>query len=62
MVACPLHKQRSRDLPLRPAHSFMEKIPFSADLRRASCQLQAKEWALNTGKLPPVGLPKEQCG
>ena len=26
---------------------------MSADSREASCQLLAKEWALNTGKLPP---------
>ena len=29
----------------------------SADSRRARCQLLAKEWALNTGKLPLGGLP-----
>ena len=26
--------------------------------RKASCQLLAKEWALNTGKLPPGGLSR----
>ena len=26
--------------------------------RRANCQLLAKEWALNTGKLPQGGLPR----
>ena len=36
----------------------MEKISSSADSRRASFQLPAKEWALNTGKLPPGGLPR----
>ena len=41
------------------AHSFMEKVfPLSADSKRASCQLVAKEWALNTGKLPLGGLPR----
>ena len=29
----------------------------SADSRRASLQLLAKEWGLNTGKLPLGGLP-----
>ena len=30
----------------------------SADSRRASCQLLAKEWELNAGKLPLGGLPR----
>ena len=30
----------------------------SADSRRASYQLLANEWALNTGKLPLGGLPR----
>ena len=33
-----------------------KKFPSSADTRRASCQLLAKEWSLDTGKLPPGGL------
>ena len=57
-VACPLGKQRSRDRTSRPAHSLVIKTPSSADVRRASCQSLAKEWALNTGKLPPVDLPR----
>ena len=58
-VACPLRKQRFRDRSSRPAHSFVEKLlPSSADSRRASCQLMEKECALNTGKLPPGGLPR----
>ena len=28
----------------------------SADSKRASCQILVKEWALNTGKLPPKCL------
>ena len=36
-------------------------FPTSPDSRRASCQLLAKEWALNTDK--PFGkLAQEQCG
>ena len=35
-----------------------KKNPSSADSRRASCQLLAEELALNTGKLPPRGLPR----
>ena len=31
-------------------------VQVSADSRRASCQLLAKEWALNTDKLPLGGL------
>ena len=43
----------------RPAHSFVEKcFSSSADLWRASCQLLAKDWTLDTGKLPPGGLPE----
>ena len=42
-----------------PAHTFMEKFPSSTDSRRESCQLLAKEWAPNTGKLPLVGLPRK---
>ena len=58
-LACPLRKQWPHDLSSRPAHSFVEKqCPSSADSRRTSCQLLAKEWALNTGKLPPGGLPR----
>ena len=34
------------------------EFPSSADSRRARCQLLAKEWVLNTGKLPPGGLPR----
>ena len=52
---CPLCEQCFQDRPSRPAHSFFEKNP---DSRRASCQLLVKEWALNTGKLPPEGLPR----
>ena len=33
-------------------------FPSSTDSRRASCQLLAKEWVLNTGKVPPEGLPR----
>ena len=48
-VVCPL-----RDRTSHPAHSFVEIIlPSSAD---SSCQLLVKEWALDTGKLPPGGL------
>ena len=48
-LACPL-----RDRPSHPAHSFVEIIlPSSAD---SSCQLLVKEWALDTGKLPPGDL------
>ena len=35
---------------------FVEFVPSSVDSRRASCQLLAKEQALNTGKQPPGGL------
>ena len=31
-------------------------FPSSTNSRRASCQLLAKEWTLNTGKVPPRGL------
>ena len=44
---------------LRSGTFFREKQnPSSADSRRASCQLLAEEWALNTGKLSPTGLPR----
>ena len=33
-----------------------KRFPSSADSRRTSCQLLAKEWTLNTGKLAPGGL------
>ena len=35
-----------------------EIFPSSAELRRASCQLLANEWALSTGKLPLGGFPR----
>ena len=35
-----------------------KEFPSSADSIRASCQLLAKEWTLNTCKLPPEGLPR----
>ena len=34
----------------------------SADSRRASCQLLAKIWALNTRKMPQGGFAQEHCG
>ena len=34
------------------------ELPSSADSRRASCQLLAKECALNAGKLPPGDLSR----
>ena len=53
--ACP----RSRDRPARHRH-ILSLIVFHsktfADSRRASCQLLAKKWVLNTGKLHPRGL------
>ena len=59
LVAFSVRKQRSHDCFSRPAHSFVEKeFPSSPDSRRASCQLLAKEWALNIGKLPLGGLPR----
>ena len=40
-------------------HPDMTKhIPSSADSRRTSCQLLAKEWTLYTGKLPLRDLPR----
>ena len=33
-------------------------LDFSVDSRIAICQLLAKEWALNTAKLPSRGLPR----
>ena len=43
----------------RIRHTFLWKnIPSSADSRRASCRLLAKEWTLYTGKLPLRGLPR----
>ena len=50
-VVSPLHNQSSPDRPLHPKHS-------SVDSRRASCQLLAKEWALNTGKLLREACPR----
>ena len=32
-------------------------VPSSADSKTASCQSIAKEWALNTGKLPQEACP-----
>ena len=37
----------------------MEKSPSSNDSIRASCQLLAKDWTFNTGKLPSGGLPRK---
>ena len=52
-------KSTSQAVVPHPAYSFVEKkFPSSADSRRASYQLLAKEWVLNTGKLPPGGLPR----
>ena len=50
--------------PYGLAHSFVEKICYAVS-KRASCLLLAKEWALDTGKLP-LGqsgrLVQEHCG
>ena len=43
---------------LRSVYSFVGIFRSSADSRRASCQAMAKEWALNIGKLPPEGFPR----
>ena len=40
------------------SESTLQAEISSTDSRRASCQLLVKELALNTSKLPPVGLPK----
>ena len=42
----------------RDAFFCRKQLPSLVDLRRASCQLLAKQWALNTGKLPLEGLPR----
>ena len=48
---------RSRDQPACHWHILSWHVFHSStDSRRASCQLLAKEWALNTGKLPPGGF------
>ena len=40
--------------------AFSGKLfPSSADSKRASCPLLAKEWALNASKLPPRALSKQ---
>ena len=57
-IACPLPVCSGLEIDPGFQHIFSWKIfPASADLRRASCQLLAKEWALNTGKLHLGGLP-----
>ena len=45
------------------SHTFFrgEVSPSPTESRRASCQLMVKEWALNTGKLPPGGLPRNSA-
>ena len=58
-VASPLSIQAVQRLTLASATFFGGKLfPSSADSRRASCQLLAKNLALNTGKLPPGVLPR----
>ena len=43
----------SPEIDLRVLHILLWTLSAStADLRRASCQLLVKEWALKTGKLP----------
>ena len=37
---------------------YVKTIPSSAYSRRAKGQLLVKEWALNTGKLSPIGFPR----
>ena len=47
------------EIDSRVRHILLCKIfPSSADSKRGSCQLLVKEWALDTGKLPPGSLPK----
>ena len=58
LIACPLPVCRGQEIDLGFQHIFSWEIfPASADSRTASCQLLVKEWALNTGKLHPGGLP-----
>ena len=44
------------DPRVRHILSWKNNFPSYADSRGASCQLLAKEWALNTDKLSPGGL------
>ena len=53
LITWPPHK--AVFLNTRPANKV--SVPSSAD-SRASCQLLAKEWALNTGQLPAGVLPR----
>ena len=61
-VVCPLHMQVVQRLTLVSCTFLMENyFPSSADSIRACCQLIAKEWPYNTGKLPLGGLQRK-CG
>ena len=55
-----LRKQRFRDRPMHTAHSFVEKkFPLTLiQEEQVVCQLLAKEWALNIGKLPQGGFTR----
>ena len=59
LVACLLRKRAALRLTLLSGKFFhVETFPSSADSRRASCCLLAKEWTLNTGKLSQGGLQR----
>ena len=60
-VASPLRMQADP----RSTLLLWRLFPSSAVPRGAKCQLMAKEWALNTGKLPLGGFPRNgvvKCG
>ena len=51
--------KRPRNQHLRLVHILSwKKFLYSANSRRASCQLLWKEWTLNTDKLPSGVLPR----
>ena len=52
------------NLDVKQHHKFFkgEYFPSSTVSRRASCKLLVKECALNTGKLPPGRLPRNNVG
>ena len=54
------------EINTRATGTYWNVFHSSAYSRKASCQLLAKECALNTGKLPPAGgfrlARQEQCG
>ena len=58
LVAFPLFTQADPRSTLPLAHSFMDNFSLFHLFKKRKLLIDTIEWALNSGKQPPGGLPK----